>query len=480
MKVFKKLSPILLIFLFVFTSCKKEGDENQDIINNNGFVSFSTSNNLLENARIRGVDIESVSKALVTIKEEDGSGTSYNLSELNLYNMNGSYFTQKIALNHGDYQLTEFFLIDGDGNTVYATPMEGSNQAQNVNNPLPIFFSIENNISSDVTVEVIETANMDPEDFGLTWFPIIEIETFSFLISVSELGSNTLLSANLEVYNDIYTFYQLLDTITNNVVRVKDGYNEYTLKVQKSGYQTYIQTFTNEELKQYQNTPLVVELTAGGGIPTEGLVAFYPFNGNANDESGNNYHGTVIGGASLTSDRNGNENSCYNFDGYNDYILIGDVLNMGTSDFTISAWANAESIIGGTGQKIINKGLSIYGEPENAGYGIRIWNKNNSKQAVFMGGYSNNASISGITSNNWMHIVCIKESNSLKIVINNINISTSTTNTIIDHTNNLPLTIGALDRDNGMIDEYFDGKIDDIRIYNRALNDQEIEALYNE
>ena len=45
-----------------------------------------------------------------------------------------------------------------------------------------------------------------------------------------------------------------------------------------------------------------------------GLVAHYPFNGNANDESGNGNDGTV-NGATLTTDRFGNANKAYSFDG---------------------------------------------------------------------------------------------------------------------------------------------------------------------
>jgi hypothetical protein len=53
----------------------------------------------------------------------------------------------------------------------------------------------------------------------------------------------------------------------------------------------------------------------------DGLVAYYPFNGNANDKSGNGNHGTVHG-ATLTEDRFGNADSAYNFDGVYDYIEI--------------------------------------------------------------------------------------------------------------------------------------------------------------
>ena len=64
---------------------------------------------------------------------------------------------------------------------------------------------------------------------------------------------------------------------------------------------------------------------ANAGL-NDGLVAFYPFNGNADDESGNENHGTAHG-AILTTDRSGNIDSAYAFDGTNDYIEISDNAN---------------------------------------------------------------------------------------------------------------------------------------------------------
>lgn len=54
---------------------------------------------------------------------------------------------------------------------------------------------------------------------------------------------------------------------------------------------------------------------------SEGLILYYPFDGNANDESGNGENGTIYG-PSLTYDRFGNENSAYEFNGTSDYIAI--------------------------------------------------------------------------------------------------------------------------------------------------------------
>ena len=74
-----------------------------------------------------------------------------------------------------------------------------------------------------------------------------------------------------------------------------------------------------------------------GYVPTNGLVGWWPFNGNANDESGNGYNGTVTGPA-LTPDRFGNGNSAYNFDGVDDYIIIQNNSNQLAYEFTFSAW----------------------------------------------------------------------------------------------------------------------------------------------
>ena len=76
-------------------------------------------------------------------------------------------------------------------------------------------------------------------------------------------------------------------------------------------------------------------------IPTNGLVGYWPFSGNANDSSGNNLNGTV-NGAVLTEDRFGNSSSAFNFDGIDDYILVNDddLLSFPNNEFTFSFWVN--------------------------------------------------------------------------------------------------------------------------------------------
>jgi len=79
----------------------------------------------------------------------------------------------------------------------------------------------------------------------------------------------------------------------------------------------------------------------------KGLVAYYPFNGDANDESGNKNHGDV-NGPILAEDINGKKNSAYQFDGSDDYIKVehSSTLHF-KDDFTLSAWLKYPSQVGG-------------------------------------------------------------------------------------------------------------------------------------
>ena len=73
-------------------------------------------------------------------------------------------------------------------------------------------------------------------------------------------------------------------------------------------------------------------------VPSNGLVGYWPFNGNANDESGNGNNGTVSG-ATLTNDRNGIANKAYSFNGISDYITISSnaLINI-TGSYSVSFW----------------------------------------------------------------------------------------------------------------------------------------------
>ena len=98
-------------------------------------------------------------------------------------------------------------------------------------------------------------------------------------------------------------------------------------------------------------------------------LAFYSFTGNANDNSSHTNHLTVHG-ATLSSDRFGMSDSAYRFDGNDDYLTGGDVNDLGTESVAFSAWFKTSMQGWGSGNKILNKGLTSSGN--NAGYHFRL------------------------------------------------------------------------------------------------------------
>jgi concanavalin A-like lectin/glucanase superfamily protein/type IX secretion system substrate protein/Big-like domain-containing protein len=91
-------------------------------------------------------------------------------------------------------------------------------------------------------------------------------------------------------------------------------------------------------------------------IETGKLIAYYPFSGNANDISGNNLNGQVLG-AVLTDDLQGGAAGAYYFDGVNDFIKVGniDLLNF-TDAITISCWIRPENLLSGKESFILSHG----------------------------------------------------------------------------------------------------------------------------
>ncbi len=199
-------------------------------------------------------------------------------------------------------------------------------------------------------------------------------------------------------------------------------------------------------------------------VPTNGLVGWWPFNGNANDESGNGNNGTV-NGATLTTDRFGVANKAYSFDGVNDFIQTN---RAHTSSFSVSTWVKLSSAA--CFSSIIDAYASSWEFLTDCNSGSNL------SLAVWSGGtYQIYTSGFNLTPQNWTHVVCtFSANNTCKIYSNGVLINTFTTI-------NLP-AIGGLfyfGRSRSGSDSFLNGVLDDIGIWNRALTACEITDLYN-
>ena len=204
-----------------------------------------------------------------------------------------------------------------------------------------------------------------------------------------------------------------------------------------------------------------------------GLVAYYPFNGNAKDESGNGNDG-VVNGAALTKDRFGIDNSSYNFDGVNDYIEVANSNSLNPDYISISVWVNPK--VNNTTSPVVMKYRST---PTEASYWFYLYT-NGVKGPRFRVEASNGIGDAGITelieTNKWTHIVGTYGGNEAILYINGNLVKTNFAGGTLK-SNTLPLRIGGSTEN---IMSYFNGKIDEVRIYNRKLTADEIELLYND
>ena len=200
----------------------------------------------------------------------------------------------------------------------------------------------------------------------------------------------------------------------------------------------------------------------------DGLVAHYPFNGNANDESGNENHGTVHG-AILCEDRFTNLNSAYEFDGINNFINLHDTDLEGS--FTLSVWHNAyvnTPIYQGI---LTKKDISV---PVNTHYGLQL-HEDDVWGQVSNGTQPHNwiPANDTVVLNSWQHLIFINTPTTAKIYIDG-ELITDVANSYSQAGNSVPWKIGV----DGSYGNFYQGCIDDIRLYNRALTEEEIQELY--
>lgn len=221
---------------------------------------------------------------------------------------------------------------------------------------------------------------------------------------------------------------------------------------------------------------------------TDGLVAYFPFNNNGNDESGNGNNGTLYG-ATSTADRNSLPNSAYSFNGVGNYVAIDGAVPTSLqiqNEISISAWVYI------TQYPATNGFWNIAGSGSDAsgfnGASILVAGKRfpeDSKSApgnltfrIGNGSLYETKTTSVVPLNQWVHVVATRKANeSGKIYFNGV-LQSSSTNAWsgqIAYTGSQFMIGKQVDYSN----RFFNGKIDEVRIYNRALDAPEVTNLYS-
>ncbi|HSW54358.1 MAG TPA: LamG-like jellyroll fold domain-containing protein [Ignavibacteriaceae bacterium] len=205
-----------------------------------------------------------------------------------------------------------------------------------------------------------------------------------------------------------------------------------------------------------------------------GLVAYYPFNGNAIDESGNGFNGTVFG-ATLTSDRFNRADKAYNFiyDGFSsDKIQVSGTsgLNFSTGGFSLSAWIKFSGSAGpGNNYPIVSKHIC----GEQSGFILMLYNGKLTFWLAGSSGYNILSTNEDYTDEMWHQVVAVyDESNQFIYVDGVLKNSVAFNYSVI---NSADWALGGYNGCNGG----FNGKVDEVKIYNRPLSTAEILDDFN-
>lgn len=347
-------------------------------------------------------------------------------------------------------------------------------------------------------------------------------QTTTYYVTVSD-GINTCTDSIRVAVSDIGSFNPLSDTIrvcgTSTVLNAGSGYTTYSWSNGSTSQSNTLTTggfyrvtvsnadgctatdstllslvnarIINNDTTICRSTPITLSVDSLfpgrttctiAGLPANlrnGLIAYYPFCGNANDVSGNNNHGQVFG-ATITSDRFGNPGNAYSFN--NSYILIPSNSIFNSSNISVSMWVSTLKT-----SKEVPIVRNNFNDASREHFGISI-NDNSNSSVLYAAKYNNPNCEPGL---NWIkasssqpindgifhHIIGIINNDTIKLFVDGILKST-----IIAPTSATSPCWGGdiqIGRNWSSFLDFFEGKIDDVSIWNRALSTFEIQQLYS-
>ena len=209
-------------------------------------------------------------------------------------------------------------------------------------------------------------------------------------------------------------------------------------------------------------------------VPTTGLVGWWPFNGNANDESGNGNNGVVYASTVLTTDRYNVLSKAYLFNGTTQSAIINSLqLTNTTTGLAASVWFNSNIALNtSAGHRMFISGtnnIPYQFAYNNGGIDLELYNSSGALTVYTI----------PITflANTWNHVVFSTNTNSsVLIYINGVMYNAGNAPSSFRSTNNSKYMFGM--SSSAFWPVPFNGKLDDIGIWNRALTQQEVNELY--
>jgi flagellar biosynthesis chaperone FliJ len=311
--------------------------------------------------------------------------------------------------------------------------------------------------------------------------------------TTSKLTTLTTNVSNLS--NSIDSIKTQLTSIQSQITQLNVQLTQNTANI--SSIQTQIAQLTT----QYQAlltelNSILNELSTPALSILNGLIAYYPFTGNAADSSGNGNNGTV-NGATLTTDRFGKLNCAYSFNGVSNYIGLPVLTSLeNSSKMTFSTWIKTNYVfpadsISHTAYIFSQWDSTVtVNQSNDVGLNIGVWSTG-AYTTAFLSGTQIVTNGNLISANTWANLIIVYDgtqsnlSQRLAVYINGVFSAYVGNSNVPAMIGNLAdrTVIGAVIGTNlavghpNTIGYYYSGQLDDIRIYNRTLSTQEIQYI---
>jgi gliding motility-associated-like protein len=318
-------------------------------------------------------------------------------------------------------------------------------------------------------------SNSDTIDITLNQLPSLSIITSSSSICAGETSILTATGANTYLWNNGVSTSSLVVSPSTTTV--------YTL----TGTSVFGCSNTQTVIINVNTLPIIFASSPGTAQPipsyisTSGLIAWYPFNGNSNDESGNALNG-IVSGATLTSDRFGVSNQSYSFNGLTDNISVPHNSILNSYPLTISCWIKTDASF--SGGNILKKYLNSSWN----GWSLALDSVSNDLAMIIPHYLRSSSPCNGIVEGYGIcgnpvglnHKGSVNDLNWHSIVfkVDNIGGTLYLDGQPVGQQNWIGLPGGVTSTIQMLIGQNFKGKIDDIGLWNRALTNQEITDLY--
>lgn len=390
-----------------------------------------------------------------------------------------------IASDADEGQVISFEIVDGNEEHVFA--IEASSGSLSVRNE----FKLDYESITQFTLKVVVSDNhkSDPlESSTIITVDVLDVNESAPVINnqsfdldenpESGLAIGTLQATDEESHQQLT--YSMTPRGENGFVSIEPATGVISvLDPEMFDYESresfWIEVVVQDDHEDSMSDTAIITININDALEiTDGLVAFYPFIGNANDSSGNAIHGQE-NGATLTTDRNGASANAFLFDGTDDYIELLDAaeLHFADKDFSISLWYELTNME--MRQGTFFSMYSAAGSKRELQFGT-----NRSQDSIHFAMYHNASTERDLAYipkySGWNQVTVTKTSTEIRFYINGTFVEAMpVTGSMIP--TSARVMIGAVDHSSTSPDAFFDGKLDDIYFHNRALEDWEIANL---